>query len=176
MSPERDPVHPRDLDALRYRINRIEARLALRHEVERASRAVTAGLSAGAAVLFQSLYLVWEPSGETSWSRSTLSGWEMLFTGVVSGTVFTGIGLLALLALVATALVAQRQWAFRAVLGAAAAFPVLWLLGWALAHVDTEGAVEAGPGPWCALAGVALIAASAARAERLWRDAPRGWE
>ena len=176
MSPEPGPVHPRDLDDLRHRINRIEARLALRHEVEQASRAVTAGLSAGAAVLFMSMYLVWESSGETSWNRPDLSGWEMLFTGAVPGPVFTGLGLLALSALVATALVAQRQWAFRAVLGAAAAFPVLWLLGWTIAHVDTEGAVEAGPGPWCALAGVALIAASAVRAERLWRDAPRGWE
>ncbi|GHD24746.1 hypothetical protein [Nocardiopsis kunsanensis] len=176
MSHERGPVDPRDLHDLRHRINRIEARLALRHEVELASRAVTAGLSAGAAVLFMSLYLVWESSGEASRNRSPLSGWEMLFTGTVPGTAFAGIGVLALSALAGTALVVQRQWAFRAVLGAAAAFPVLWLLGWAIAHSDTEGALGAGPGPWGALAGVALIAVSAARAERLWRDSPRGWQ
>ncbi|WP_017614026.1 hypothetical protein [Nocardiopsis salina] len=162
-----DPIH--DLDRIGKRINRIEMRMTLDHEVERTSRAVTAGLAAGGAVLFMSLHLVWAGSDD-------LSGWETLFTDELIGTFPAGLAVLAMCGAAVTALVVQRIWAFRTVLGTAAAFPLLWMLGWALAASDTTGDLEAGPGPWCAMAGTAVVAAAAHRAESLGQKHPSAWD
>lgn len=162
-----EPIH--DLDRIRTRINRIEARIALDREAGRAARAVTAGLAAGGAVLFMSLYLVWTDSRD-------LSGWETLFTDDLVGTLPAGLAVLALCGAAVIALVSQRVWAFRAVLGTAAAFPLLWMFGWAAAQTDVETHMEAGPGPWCAMAGVVLLAAAGLKAESMHHDHPGEWD